>query len=469
MIRDEFVLTNDYATLHTTLEDALSHRTGLPKHDYAYGFENETSASIVRRMRYLPMTAEPRTKWQYCNVMYTAVSRCLEILSSMSLEEVLKTLLWTPLGMASTTFNISATTDLARGYFWDPAQNRHVAERYVDLIPLAGAGATISTVEDYALWMKALLSAYSGNQNDSSPISPAIFRDLMTPRSFPEKRPEYVDSGSFITPPVYSLGWLSVRAEDLDEVVVMHNGGLTGFGTTVYLVPEKGIGIVMMANTANTSNSAETAIASWLLRTMLRGEESHGTATQESVQAALQVEIETQSPLRQEPLGIENLSRLPPFQYEHQSQSFPVSRSGLDSITGAYSHPAYGSFNLTIATPQDTSASNTTLTFQAYLYPRTWPARLIFTHLTNTLFRLDVYKPHGLGDKGGIESDNVVFEKLPGNARAVFEFDLLVKHIVRVGLELEEKMVAAAATKHKNGGRENLTSWGESMIWFKKQ
>lgn len=33
IIPDDFVLSDAWATEHLTLEDALSHRTGLPRHD----------------------------------------------------------------------------------------------------------------------------------------------------------------------------------------------------------------------------------------------------------------------------------------------------------------------------------------------------------------------------------------------------------------------------------------------------
>lgn len=72
LIPDDFVLLDDWATAHLTLEDALSHRTGLPRHDKAsthrIAAENRTATvrDGVRFLRYLPLNAAPRTKWQYC-------------------------------------------------------------------------------------------------------------------------------------------------------------------------------------------------------------------------------------------------------------------------------------------------------------------------------------------------------------------------------------------------------------------
>jgi CubicO group peptidase (beta-lactamase class C family) len=106
LIRDDFVLENDYATTHTTIEDALSHRTGLPRHDFSYGGTYDghkgMPKDVVRSLRHLPLTAEPRTRFQYCNIMFVVASYVIETLTGMWLGDVLKERIWRPLGMKST-------------------------------------------------------------------------------------------------------------------------------------------------------------------------------------------------------------------------------------------------------------------------------------------------------------------------------------------------------------------------------
>jgi len=77
LIPSDFILPSDYATLHLTLEDAASHRNGMPRHDYSYAGPGFSVRDVVRSLRYLPMTTEPRTLFQYCNMMYVApFARC---------------------------------------------------------------------------------------------------------------------------------------------------------------------------------------------------------------------------------------------------------------------------------------------------------------------------------------------------------------------------------------------------------
>ena len=68
LIPDDFVLEDEWATKHITIEDILSHRTGMPRHDMSYGGTYEgrkpTPRDVVRALRYLPMTEEPRVRFQ---------------------------------------------------------------------------------------------------------------------------------------------------------------------------------------------------------------------------------------------------------------------------------------------------------------------------------------------------------------------------------------------------------------------
>ena len=48
----EFILDDAYITRHITVRDMLSHRTGLPRHDWAAWRLDISRAEFVKRMRY---------------------------------------------------------------------------------------------------------------------------------------------------------------------------------------------------------------------------------------------------------------------------------------------------------------------------------------------------------------------------------------------------------------------------------
>ena len=100
LIRDDFVLSDPWATEHITVEDALSHRTGYPGH--TMGINNSDPRECTRRLRHLPMSAEPRTVWQYSNYMFTALGHAMEVLTGKWLGDIFREKLWEPMGMYQT-------------------------------------------------------------------------------------------------------------------------------------------------------------------------------------------------------------------------------------------------------------------------------------------------------------------------------------------------------------------------------
>lgn len=96
----------------------------MPRHDFSYGGPNFTVRDAVRSLRYLPLTAEIRTKFQYCNLMYVVVSHAIETIAESWLGDVLFERIWKPLGMLNTFFSLedaeaavsAGKASLARGY-----------------------------------------------------------------------------------------------------------------------------------------------------------------------------------------------------------------------------------------------------------------------------------------------------------------------------------------------------------------
>lgn len=172
--REEFVLADEWATNHVTVEDALSYRTGYPACDKASGLPGTDMKSIIRLLRHLPMTAQPRVEWRYQNIMYAAGSKAIEKVTGMWLGDFLRQRIWNPLDMDSTFFSLDDALDhiksnkddkvlLATSYRCitqdefgcrsltdDTGAGHFVKEPYMDLSRVSGAGSMISTVLDYA-------------------------------------------------------------------------------------------------------------------------------------------------------------------------------------------------------------------------------------------------------------------------------------------------------------------------------
>lgn len=491
-----FALSEGYQSLHTTLEDALSHRSGLPRHDSSYGWGNASVTDVVASMRYLPLSAEPRTRWQYCNIMFGAVGAILERRTGMTIEAVLRKLIWQPLGMKSTTFTLSDALKsgrLARGYSWveDGKDGKYyVPEPYLDIMPIAGAGATMSSVNDYALWIRALLDAYSSedddrtdNHNDGeakrtrNPLTASLVHELWTPRSILPINPS-------LDPITYSLGWMGVRIGR--HSIVTHSGGVPGFGTNVFLIPELNFGFVAVGNNVDTASQAGSHLFLAIMNKL-------DSRIEEEDHAGLEMLMTASSAAAFKPTDIQGVQKLKmknvkkakrhPHPTSNHHQSTVLS---LSEYTGIYSHSAYGTLNISISqdrTRFPTAFNQVPLTspdtadhhFSLLAQPskRIWPSIYILRHSMHNIFEAKIFWINGADEGCGsaastasegkttgrnLRCKNSTSWEEVGSGDAIFEYGLSGE-IEKFGIELDDELVRFA---------DEVGDWRRGMIWFDK-
>lgn len=270
LIPDDFVLLDEpWATTHLTLEDALSHRTGLPRHDnsnaHRLADRTATPRDVVRALRYLPLNAAPRTKWQYCNQMFVVAAHVIQTLTGgVWLGDTLRAWIWAPLGMDATYFSLedalAAPEHFARGYSWLRGEGGEGGEGgefvpipYMPTDEVSGAGAVVSCVDDYVKWIRMWL-------REEGPVPRQGQAAIKTPRMFSEPETVLESYGNatakkklpYDAPLGYSFGWWvgSYRG----QAFWTHSGGMHAFGAEVFFFPGLDFGVVTFANTAVTSN-----------------------------------------------------------------------------------------------------------------------------------------------------------------------------------------------------------------------
>jgi CubicO group peptidase (beta-lactamase class C family) len=319
-----------WTTTHVTLEDALSHRAGQPGHDLSWQGPNKSLRDVVHKFRYLPPTAEIRTKWQYCNMMYMTVSYFIEKMTGVWLGHFLQTRIYDALNMSSTFFSLSdakAAADtgrvsLAQGYAWVNSTESYQPLRYMDSPVVSGAGATISTVIDFTKWLRCLMTK-------STPLSPAGHAALRYPRmTYTTVANEFTEISEFN---LYSLG-LDISFYR-GELIVSHSGGLPGFKTLMAFLPNRQWGIVTMANTLESP--ADTILAFKLIDDLLGVPPLQRFDWGKRTEAALQQKLYTLRHARE--INYPNVPNPP----------IPLTLP-LSDYSGFYTHPAYPTINLTL-------------------------------------------------------------------------------------------------------------------------
>ncbi|KAJ5372491.1 Peptidase S12 Pab87-related C-terminal [Penicillium concentricum] len=262
LIPKDFVLENDYATKNVTLEDALSHRSGMPDHNWTlvlFPKKGQAPRSVVRTMQYMPLASPLRTKYHYSNHMFIAVSHALEQHTGEQLGPFMKKRIWDPLGMSETFFspseakaNPSTAAKLVQAYDWAPTNDggTFIPKPQNDWAANSGAGAIISSVADYARWIRELIEK----------TGPLKGHDSLT-----DPRTIYFQNDDLNLPAPYhgyALGWVvdNYRGQHFYS----HAGGWPGYGNWVGFVPEKKFGFVVMGN-SSSARYAAFRLATYLL------------------------------------------------------------------------------------------------------------------------------------------------------------------------------------------------------------
>lgn len=263
ILRGEFVLQDDWATANITLEDAVCHRTGIGGHDLSSLREIDgkqcTPRDVVLNMRHLSLFYKPRTTYEYSNAMYVVLSRVIEVVTGKPLADALKEIIWEPLGMTSTFFDLQEALDhphhFASGYIWDEHEKNYREMPKMTVTEESGAGAVLSNILDYAKWVQCLA-------NEAQPFSKAVHEDIQTPRMISKASPDMgFDSV------LYGLGWERVSYKGY--ALYKHSGGMHAYGAYAFWMPEIKFGVVAFANTCGTSNAVQIVLAMELINNKL--------------------------------------------------------------------------------------------------------------------------------------------------------------------------------------------------------
>lgn len=240
-----FELSDPWVTRHVTIEDLLSHRSGLPDHagdlleDLGYD-----RTYILRHLRYEPL-APFRATYAYTNMGFTEAAVAVAEAKGTTWEALSSKLLYEPLGMRSTS-STYADYESARNKAWlhTSTAPRTWEPRYTrDADAQSPAGGASSTVRDLAEWMKLQLA--DGKAGDRRLIDADALNRTRLPHVL--SRPAEAPAGRS---GFYGLGW-NVDYDDHGRLKLSHSGAFNlGASTNVALLPSEHLGIVALTNSS---------------------------------------------------------------------------------------------------------------------------------------------------------------------------------------------------------------------------
>lgn len=280
-----FRMSDPFVTSEMTIRDLLVHRSGLglgagdllwwPPSTY-------TRREIAERLRHIPLATSFRSAYAYDNVLYLVAGEVIEAVSGLSWEEFIRTRILSRVGMKASSPRFDATAN--GGNVASP--HARIDERVRPVNPFASdntnpAGGILSNATDMAAWMRVLLNR--GQLADGSRLfSDRTWREistLVTPMPNPDPPAELAPLKSFVSG--YALG-LNVR-EYRGRLVLTHTGGLPGFVSRVFMMPDLGLGVSVLTN--QESGEAFNAIAYFVADAYLGAPSTDWVAAYNAVRA----------------------------------------------------------------------------------------------------------------------------------------------------------------------------------------
>ena len=238
----EFRLHDAVATDRITVRDLLCHHSGLPRHDWIWVPGDLSPAQMLAAMRYLEPSEDIRSVFQYCNLGYLVASMVAERVSGQGWTEFTRARLTDKLHMnvTFTVEDLAAAADAAVPYAMD-GDTRLRAERWP--IRATAAGGINTSIASFANWLRFHLD--KGEFEGQRLLSPTLIQQLQTPRVHVAAS-EFAEYGDLH----YGLGFRSHSYRG--ERVVWHGGGWSGWSTLMKMLPDRGVGVAVFTNRAQS-------------------------------------------------------------------------------------------------------------------------------------------------------------------------------------------------------------------------
>lgn len=244
-----FKLDNAAAGEQAIIRDLLCHRLGFMtfQGDFTYWTSNLTRAEVIEKMSHIKAVYPFRTTWGYTNAGFLTAGEIIPKASGLQWEDYLKEKIFTPLGMTRTlalSKDLPSATNKCAPYTM--ADGKLVRIPYCLIDNLAAAGSISSSVNDMSKWV--LMQLDNGMYEGKVVVPSAALAQTRWPHSILGNGGARFNRGHFS---LYGLGWM--LSEYCGRKIIAHTGGVNGFVTSVTLLPEEKLGILVFTNTDQNS------------------------------------------------------------------------------------------------------------------------------------------------------------------------------------------------------------------------
>ncbi|MFD2937655.1 serine hydrolase [Spirosoma flavum] len=252
-----FRLYDTLASQQLTIRDLVSHRSGLPTQagDLMHDPDstNFTLEDILYNQRFIRPASSFRSQFAYSNNGYLVAGAIVARVSGMSWENFVEQRILGPLGMtqSAASFQGCQTNPNLIDAHKRIGDSVRVVARYGSTLDDA-AGGIYSSIEEMSRWVLLFLNQGRYGPALSKRFLPEpLLADLVAPQTIiPVQQP-----GSYRTHfAAYGLGWFLSDVKGYKEIA--HSGQDVGMVSAVTMVPELGLGVIVLTNSESGAASA---------------------------------------------------------------------------------------------------------------------------------------------------------------------------------------------------------------------
>ncbi|WP_080671675.1 serine hydrolase domain-containing protein [Salinispora cortesiana] len=224
-----------------TLRMLLSHKSGLPNGpaDYFPTGPRQGLEALVDEVRRYPLIAPPGRVASYSNIAVCLAAHIAEHVAGQSFNALMKDLVLDPLNLSRTTFepSVAMTHQVALSHIQDEAGVLRINREAADNPRYHPGAFAFSTVEDLARLTSMLAST-----KDS------FLTQMRTPHS------------SWLTADGLTYGLCLYLDRYLGRPRIGHDGRFHSNGSKIIVLPEDGIGVILLYNYADMIESHREAL-----------------------------------------------------------------------------------------------------------------------------------------------------------------------------------------------------------------
>ncbi|MBO9716289.1 MAG: beta-lactamase family protein [Pseudoxanthomonas sp.] len=215
-----------------TVQQLLTHTSGIrnisgiPASRAARREETDT-VGLIGYFKDLPLEFAPGTRFRYSNSNYIVLTHLIQRVSGQSYADYMQQAIFRPLGMRHTRYDDHLAVIAGRAHGYRRVQGELQNADFISMSQPQGAGGLISTVDDLAIWHRAL--------RDGTFLPGPLLAQAMA---------KTVLADGTASP--YGFGWIVGQANGVHDVE--HGGFINGFNSYVVRLKAPDVFVTVLTN-----------------------------------------------------------------------------------------------------------------------------------------------------------------------------------------------------------------------------